>query len=225
LEQQLLRVFQYETYRDSIPAGADIDDACRREIQRARFCFVVISPSSVTSSWSRNEVVYALSLQRRDFIFPVILLDEERLHSKLWLHPYDILRTEKALLRITDLKTRNTSAVEGEVEKALMQFCADHVLKYFPPATDLPRLPLRQRLHQEIWGRRSLDRSRKAQTLEEIFAQCGVFLTAYAEHNLEGANLEIQQLIRRTEREFPESRLYYPYIGCECVRHAGKPFA
>lgn len=207
LEEQPLQVFRYETFRDDIPAGTDIDDACKAEIDRASYCMVVVSDASFESSWTRNEVLYALSLKKKQFIFPIILTNR-----KEWPAPYNALTGIKSWLRLNRLASSDFATLSTVIDGALIKFCSEQGLQYFPPQADLPRLPLRKRLYQEIWGVKSLDKSKKAQTIDEILKQCIEFSSEYGAGQLENADLIIRNIIRKLEREFPESHIYYPKI-------------
>ena len=66
---QKLRIFRDQTDL----AGTGLQDSLKQNLRDSRFLIVLCSPSSAASSWVNEEVLYFISLGRRDRIIPFII--------------------------------------------------------------------------------------------------------------------------------------------------------
>ena len=206
LQAQAIRVFNYETLQGDITPGSRIESACKKEIDRANAFFAVVSDESMCSDWAKMEIEYALTLRRNNFIFPIILTA-----ARHWPEPYNRLHGIKSLIR-EDINSLKSSEIEPIVERSVYNFCLSQGLRYFPLRPALDRLPLRQRLFQELVGQHILTKNRKAQNVEILIDLCDEFLDNYVKNNLSEAKHLIAEINRRISKEFTDTHIYYPRI-------------
>ncbi len=206
LQAQPLRVFNYETRDGEIPAGSSIEETCKQEIENSHFFFAVISDESIKSSWVKMEVEHAIILNRKNFIFPIILTS-----STSWDGPLEKLNGLKSLLRISELEL-SKSRVELIVENIVRDFCFNREIQYFPLDSDIDRLPLRRRLFEELIGNRSLKNHRKAQQIQDLFEDCDEFVLSYKDGDLEEASNILSAMLRKIRKNFSEVDIYYPRV-------------
>lgn len=211
-EQPRLWAWMYETRSEQIPPGVDILEHCRHQLDRADLCLAVVCESCFESPWTREEVEYALSLGRDDFVVPVVTT-----RSKKWPAAYGDLDGTRNLVRVNDLAALPKDRLQALVSQAVEKVCARLNLPYLPPGSS-PRMPLRSRVWEECWQVPAVDDEFRGRCLERLFEACKKFDAAYARQDYAQALYTIRDLLELFDEFFPGAHVYYPKIVEAIVR-------
>jgi tetratricopeptide (TPR) repeat protein len=145
-QQQDIEPWVFESPRGEIQTGASISAACRRKIEESDIFVVFIDDRALISDYVNMEVSHALWAAGRRSL-PIVPLIATLKLRRDW---------PMAMAEATDFKGIALPADPLDaVEAAVVHVCDRLDIGYVPPKPNTPRLPLRQRLSQELQGQAS----------------------------------------------------------------------
>lgn len=146
-KQQDIDPYVFESPRGEIRAGGSISMACRREIEASDIFVVFIDDRALISDYVDMEVSHAVWVAGRRSL-PIVPLIATRTLPREW---------PVALQEAADFKGVLLLGVPSTaVEVVIVHVCGCLDIGYVPSAPHTPRLPLRQRLSQELQRKQSL---------------------------------------------------------------------
>ena len=207
LSEQSIEIFNYERPAGEILPGQTIEQACKTELEQATHCFVVISEAAFTSSWTQLEVEYALYLNRTNYLLPIVLTT-----NRNWPPPYNQLKGVKSLFSLTNKRHLSADMTQDIVERIILKFCSNNHIRYISPNTDLPRLPLRRKIIEEIYALDGGSQSQRSRDMEILFHRCERINKFVLSGKLDLAIKQIDRIIEDMEDLFEITNPYYPKI-------------
>jgi len=147
IKQQDIEPYIFESPRGEIRAGGSISMACRLEIEASDIFVVFIDDRALISDYVDMEVSHAVWEAGRRSL-PIVPLIATRTLSREW----PAAMREAATFKGIPLPANPSTALEA----VIVHVCGCLDIAYVPPTAHTPRLPLRQRLSQELQGKHSL---------------------------------------------------------------------
>lgn len=210
LNEQPLRVWNYQREGDEIPIGTPIADHLTQMIEQSRVFLVVVSNHALRSRWVEQEVACALERQRAGLLQIIPIVSRELEVDRGWPGSFSFL----ADLCAQPIEFRSPEDLENSVQR----ICRTLRIPFRPLLPEHPRLPYRTRFLQEfrdaceahLAGARAAEHDRG--TFEYLMRLLGQFGAAARDHRTHEALRAIRLFCLVCEHEFPQVRLYYPSL-------------
>ncbi len=199
LAQQDIEPWIFESPRGAITTGSSITDACRDKIDGADIFVVLVSDQALESDYVDIEVSHALWAARERGLPIVPLIATLTLRSE-WS---PALREAAGFKGIT-LPPRPLDAIEPIV----VEICGRLGVPYVAPQPNVPRLPLRRRLADELQDRASLSRYPVGDFIA-ILQKCDVAARAVAAEDFSRARRILESVITDLELIYAITDCYY----------------
>jgi tetratricopeptide (TPR) repeat protein len=210
LNEQPLRVWNYQREGDEIPIGTPIADHLTQMIEQSRVFLVVVSNHALRSRWVEQEVACALERQRAGLLQIIPIVSRELAVDRGWPGSFSFL----ADLCAQPIEFHSPEDLENSVQR----ICRTLRIPFRPLLPEHPRLPYRTRFLDEfrdacearLAGARAAEHDRG--TFEYLMRLLGQFGAAARDHRTHEALRAIRLFCLVCEHEFPEVRLYYPSL-------------
>jgi tetratricopeptide (TPR) repeat protein len=210
----------YESPGGRIRSGGSITLACREKIETADIFVVYITDQSVQSDYVDMEVSHALWVkserQRSGGDLLVVPLHATSIPQSRW--PPALAEIAGTMGHV--LLDPHTDALETVV----LDLCGILGLDYVPPRPVTPRLPLTQRLVEEVKQHRSskFDMS----DMQRLIRRCDAAVDAHNDQNYEQTRRLIDAILLDLELDYGLSKPYYPRVAYASIMlaeaYAGK---
>ena len=206
LRAQALNVWVYADEGEEIPGGERIESYLRDRVRASTLFIPVVSLNSLQSAYARAEVACALACQPETGLRIIPLVETTAAGMEEWPFPYAELRG----FRYHEFD--GALGVSSRMEDAVARVCQDVGVPYVGLVADTPRLPLMQRVEQELACRVPSEKER-ANTLyfrlQNAVRRCKVSL---AEADYVHAAQAIEYFLAMAENEYEGTPFYYPYV-------------
>jgi tetratricopeptide (TPR) repeat protein len=216
LQQQDIDPWVFESPRGEIQTGASISDTCRRKIEECDIFVVFIDDRALQSDFVNMEVSHALwDAGRRSL--PIVPLIATLKLRREW---------PVAMAEATDFKGIALPADPFEaLEAVVVQVCERLNIGYVPPKPNTPRLPLRQRLSQELQGKQSLSAYQSGDFIA-LLRKADLAVEAIGQEDYRKARRLLEAILTDLELQYGIVDAYYPRIAYGAVlmaeAHAGR---
>jgi len=213
LDAQPLDLWDYSEEGQEIPGGENIMDYLKQRIERCDFFIPVVSQNAFSSNYARREVEHALSIASGGGIRILPVVASECRTEEQWPSPYRELS-----------ELRYYAALDGsrtDFEEMILGLCRDMGVPYSPLIMAHPHLPFMDRFSAEIANLLSKRPEHENATQRKLMQIQQDFEAAYERGDYVRALSLISYFVLTCEYEFPEERLYYPYVVkgvCEISR-------
>jgi tetratricopeptide (TPR) repeat protein len=216
LQQQAVEPWIFESPRGEVEAGTCIPDACRRQIEGCDIFLVFINDGALQSDYVDMEVSHAIWEHGRRPL-PIVPLIATRRLRREWPPAFAEAAAFKGLL----LPARPLEAIEAVV----MHVCECLHVEYASPAPHTPRLPLRQRLADELKARSSATGYPVGDYIS-LLRKCDLAADAMDRDDYGRARRLLVAVLTDLELEYGITDAYYPHIAYGAVltaeAHAGR---
>jgi tetratricopeptide (TPR) repeat protein len=202
LKEQAIDCWIYESPRGEIQAGTSIADACRLKIEEADAFVVLITDQALRSDYVDMEVSHALWVSGRRPL-PIVPLIATEQSTNRW---------PAALQEVTGLKGFRLPPPLGEsLEMAVVHLCVLLGLEYAPPRPTTPRLPLGQRLTDELKTSQSGSGYDMGEFVS-LLRKCDLVAEAMARDDYGRAKRVLESILTDLEISYALATPYYPLI-------------
>lgn len=202
LGQQSIEPWVYELPGGQVRSGNSITAACRAQIEKADLFAVYVTDRAIESDFVDMEVAHALwvSTQRP---LPVVPLLATTIPRRRW---------PPALDQITGYKGQMLLEPHVDaVETIVLDICTQLGVDYVPPRPVTPRLPLTQRVIDEVKTHMSTS-GFDMSDFDRLRKRCDAAVDAFNAGELERTRKLVDSILIDLELEFGLAKPYYPRI-------------
>ncbi len=196
----------YADEGEEIPGGKRIDKYLHDRVRSSSLFIPVVSKNSMKSVYTRMEVACALACQADTGLRIIPLVETSAVEIDVWPDPFSELRS----IRYHEFNGK--PGQHPQLENAVARICQDIAIPYVGIIADTPRLPLMQRVENELEHRVPRDKER-ANTLyfrlQDAVRRCKAGL---ADSDYVRAAKAMEYFIAMAENEYEGLPFYYPYV-------------
>lgn len=206
LRAQSLNVWDYAVEGEEIPGGETITPYLQDRVGQCTLFLPVVSSNSLRSAYTAAEVECALARHSKEGLRIIPLVERSALTTDPWPEPYAGLRNIRYHCFGGGVEDRL------EMEDAVARVCQDVGVPHIGLFADTPRLPLMERVDQELLRRVPRDEERTNVLYARLEKAVRVCKVGLEEADYARALSAIEYFIAMVENEYAGESFYYPYV-------------